>query len=546
MARYLDGALRIGGQPDRPLLIAGVPMPAAIGSAASFAPAISGGNAPYALTLVSGALPAGRSLAGLAVTGTYSAAGSFSYVLRATDAAGANATLPVDETVSAAATALPATGAMVARFSASSIPAQADNSVLTSWTDLIHGVVAAQATPAAQPKYRTNRLNGKPSVQFSGAQALVAVASGTAYDAALKSQNYTIMIVGQALSATANGMLLSASQTADNRLLLYGNGSRIGRFDGVGNALAVPSAPLGSGLFTSGVTSTTGRTGLVAGLERIWVNGGCVAASRSSAGPASSADLGLGGASNLAGGYCGAFEAFEFVIYNRELTPAEAVQFAKWACDQYGQPYFYASAPFIFVADGDSSTQGANADAEEYSYPSIAAAAMSLPYGAYFNLGVFGCSLTQMIARGGNDVDPLLGAFPGKTVKLAGLEWYNSENVGENTATNSTSYVNARVAAGWSKVCWGTSVTFSQGVNPTLYASGKRAAYNSYWAANAGLVTALARTDLNANVGVDGACPASAPYGTYWSGDGLHPSGHAGASGYREIAGVFAPLVQAM
>lgn len=86
-----------------PLSISGTPAAATVGGGATFAPVIAGGVAPYTLSLLSGALPAGRSLSGLTVTGTYTAAGAYSYTLRVTDSAGsAPADLAVSGSVSAA------------------------------------------------------------------------------------------------------------------------------------------------------------------------------------------------------------------------------------------------------------------------------------------------------------------------------------------------------------------------------------------------------------------------------------------------------------
>ena len=83
------------------LTISGTPATAQVGSGATFTPTISGGTSPYTLTLVSGIFPAGRSLSGLTVTGTYTTAATYNYTLRATDSAGAAADLPLSVTVAA-------------------------------------------------------------------------------------------------------------------------------------------------------------------------------------------------------------------------------------------------------------------------------------------------------------------------------------------------------------------------------------------------------------------------------------------------------------
>lgn len=93
-----------------PLSISGTPAAGMVGSGDTFTPTITGGTPPYSLSVASGTLPGGRSIAGLAVTGSYTTAGSFSYTLRATDNAGATADLAVTQTVAAAVASILAMG----------------------------------------------------------------------------------------------------------------------------------------------------------------------------------------------------------------------------------------------------------------------------------------------------------------------------------------------------------------------------------------------------------------------------------------------------
>lgn len=83
--------------------ISGTPGPGYTTQPYSFVPTISGGHAPFAVTLVAGALPTGTSLnAGTgAVTGTVSAAGVYNYTLRVTDADGNVDDTPFSTTVNA-------------------------------------------------------------------------------------------------------------------------------------------------------------------------------------------------------------------------------------------------------------------------------------------------------------------------------------------------------------------------------------------------------------------------------------------------------------
>jgi hypothetical protein len=88
------------------LSITGTPPAGTVGSNPTFTPTVSGGTAPYTLSLLSGTLPPGRVINGSAgtVTGAYTTAGSYSYVLRVTDSVGGTADLPVTITVSATTT----------------------------------------------------------------------------------------------------------------------------------------------------------------------------------------------------------------------------------------------------------------------------------------------------------------------------------------------------------------------------------------------------------------------------------------------------------
>lgn len=72
------------------------------GAAYSWTPNIGGGTGPYTITLLSGALPTGTSIVANVVTGTVSATGTFSGVLRVTDALSNHADLPFSIISSAA------------------------------------------------------------------------------------------------------------------------------------------------------------------------------------------------------------------------------------------------------------------------------------------------------------------------------------------------------------------------------------------------------------------------------------------------------------
>lgn len=94
--------------PIPPLTVNGTLTNAIVGSSSVFTPTISGGVAPYNLSLASGAFPPGRDINGLSVTGTYQTAGTYTYTLMVTDSLGTVATLVVGPLVVASSSALPA------------------------------------------------------------------------------------------------------------------------------------------------------------------------------------------------------------------------------------------------------------------------------------------------------------------------------------------------------------------------------------------------------------------------------------------------------
>jgi hypothetical protein len=72
----------------RRLRIFEAPPDGTVGVAYSWAPTISGGLAPYTLTNIGGALPAGLTITTATLSGTPSAAGTYALIWRITDANG--------------------------------------------------------------------------------------------------------------------------------------------------------------------------------------------------------------------------------------------------------------------------------------------------------------------------------------------------------------------------------------------------------------------------------------------------------------------------
>src|SRR6201985_1760131 len=168
---------------------------------------------------------------------------------------------------------LPAFSAVAAQLSADTIPAQGDNTNLTSWQERVSGISLRQLTGANQPKYRTARVGGKPSVQAIGSTWLSAAIPGL--KAVVDTKNYTVMIVVANVVGQANG-------------------TGTGRFDSqvLGSSLTLaPDATPAFRCFGSSswaVNQYAGQSGV--GLERAYMEGGCVNSNTGFAPASSSAD----------------------------------------------------------------------------------------------------------------------------------------------------------------------------------------------------------------------------------------------------------------
>jgi hypothetical protein len=215
-----------------------------------------------------------------------------------------------------------------------------------------------------------------------------------------------------------------------------------------------------------------------------------------------------------------------------------------WACDKYGQPYPWAGLTSYHIFDGNSITAGSGVAAREHSYPEVARRTLGLTYGQYDNLGNDSINMSQMVARASIDIDPVK-AVVGKPIKLVVGEWYNqrTNTVPATVPINaSRAYLAARKAADPTiKIAFWTS-TDESGSN---FDAG-RVSYNSSFDADQTNIDGYIPVHNDPNIGVVGACPATAPWGTYFS-DAVHLTGSASTpNGYHTLAGLISPVVAAM
>ncbi len=431
------------------------------------------------------------------------------------------------QVVAVVASALPQAAAIIARWSADDIPAQADNSALAGWTDSVGALAATQATPAAQPKYRTGGAGGKPYVLFGGAQVLDAGASNAVATACQSGIN-TSFVVYRNAQATSFGFLFTASSSTGYNLQanlttagLYGSGLQ-----------RVPYT--GTGLSTIGYSA--GKPDTTVG--RVFINGTCInnqGVVKSTAGHA----VCIGGSTATPSTDAKA-EIYDVIVWNRALSASEMMQLEKWARDRYAAPYPWAGQPFR-VFHGDSLTNGLAASAPLNSYPARVAAINGWPFGTWTNLGHVGAAVTSgsyvLDTEALSDVDPIQGIV-GVPVHLAFFEWYNQRNQSAPSPSARTfAYCdNRRAAGGVTKLFLATS---TDAADPVDNVAG-RATYNADLVAGyAAHADMLVPVHTNTSIGVEGACPNAAPYTPNFNTDGIHMID----AGYNVLAGLMAPAM---
>lgn len=430
----------------------------------------------------------------------------------------------------AASVQLPQLGSLVARWSVDAITPVADGTAISSWTDSVGGLSAVQATGAKQPLYKTNRLNGKPSLLFSGGQLMTA-GTPAAIVTPMTNKVITIMVIFKGVTATTYGALYSGSNALSGSWLLYADATRVGRYNG--SNLSTAALHSGSG-FTSIAFTMEDTTAFSSGTrqERLYINGGCVGASP--AVPDGTNDsIGFGGRAadsglNLKG------EVFDYLFWNHALTPAEVATAHAWACEKYAQATPWSAGSKFYAFHGDSETMGTGTTAPESTYPYKVAASLGLSYGQWSNIGVGGITINNMTAKAPTQVDPLAAAT-GKTLVVPCFEYYNSKAAHPTPANQMITYLQARRAAG-------CKIVFATSMDSFLANSTDRGNYNSYWDSNYATYTdAYAPIHTNSNIGIVGACGASQP-STYFTDTIGHPT----AAGYTVLAGLMTTAVNAL
>lgn len=420
---------------------------------------------------------------------------------------------------------LPQVGSIVSQFSADAIPAQGDNTNLSSWTDSITGLAVSQATGANQPKYRVNRLGTKPSVQFGGTQWLAGAipALKTAVDAKV----YTVLIASNNALATSWGGLFGNSAGGTGYFFFCRNGTTLAQFNGDVTTFAVtdpsPSSFATLAVTGSGVAQYPGaQSG--SSLTRLGVNGMYLSSTQptSSNLATSSADGQFAiGAANSAGQLAGKADIYEVIIWNRILTQVELLQAEIWMRTKYGQALPWAGATSIDVYDGDSIMDGVGTFTTMGAIPYLVSQSRGKALGQWCNQAVGGMTTTGMTAKLAEWTG--IAALTGKPVRVAAFEWYNEHLAGKTytvVASDMVAYcANVRATAN-TTLCLSSSTSYNTDATDYLTSTGRKG-YNDYLDANfASMCDSYAPLHNDTNIGT---YDAYTNHPTNW-GDGVHPT----------------------
>lgn len=449
---------------------------------------------------------------------------------------GAGAGSPATSNAIVVANELPQQGSLVARWSADDMTPQADNTLITGgWTDSVGGVLAAQGTAANQPYYRTNRLNGKPSIEFK-AQANPAyfdMGRPTAVVNALNSNTKTLMFVVRNVAAGKSGRdPIWANGTGNLNNWMTLDGTYAGQYNGA-MSWATPAF---------GVVAFRQNTNFLAQCCHLAFNGGCVSyAAPWTAGASGSIYIGAGDAGGGTSNFGFRGEILDVLLWNTELTQTELFQAEMWACDKYAQAYPWAGQPALYAAHGDSiqsgqALSGVGHFLRDYTSVRLAAAAKGLSYGQWFNPSIPGATFNDLNTRAPGDIDGVV-TQTGMTVKLHVWEWTNMRSAPPVTLQvgYATTYLAGRKAANGSsiKIALGDSVGVQDDTTNGVTLSGNgngRVAYNAAIAAIGSNVDYFSVLSTDPSVGAINSNPFGASYPTQYFADTLHPAAKVPAS----------------
>lgn len=206
-------------------------------------------------------------------------------------------------------------------FDASSITGLTDGAAVSSWTDKsVTNVPLTQATPASQPTYVANALNGKAVVAFNGAQNMK-----TALWAAPLAQPFTMFLVVKLDMAYLFDGLSSASRVYLRNSSATPGGGGLYYFNSGATLSSYPvNADANYHLFTLRANAAGG----------IKIDGTTVTGDPSSPTPQSLNGLTLG--SLYSNGSYATARVGEILIYNSDISPYNAAQIEYYLKSKWG------------------------------------------------------------------------------------------------------------------------------------------------------------------------------------------------------------------
>lgn len=433
-----------------------------------------------------------------------------------------------------AATPLPRSANIIAAWSADDIAPQADNTPLDAWVEPVNGLVMG-GSGSTRPRYRTDAMNGKAGVEWvaaNGHKLVLPRANAGPINAATSARRYSSLTVYRSTGTSAAGMLFSTG-LGDSLISLVGDGTHVGR---VGTTLMfVPHGGQGA-ITTLGYSSTDVPANPNAtGLERFYVNGGCVGMQGVPGPQGGTADYAMG--NDASGAFPNNAILSRQYVWDCELTPPEFLQAEKAVRERLSLPDPWAGQSSFLVYQGNSITANTDADFPNHGYPAYASAQLGLSFGQWSNLAIGAETITTQDARAVHEVDPI-AAVTGIPTRLAFFEFFNQVTIGGSTGTQAAaimgSYLANRRSAGIDKIVVGTCLD-SGGASTQDSARAQKASFvTGMLGLSPSLYDALVRLDLNADIGVDGAWSN----GTYFAADGYHLFGRAGTPNGMSVLGV--------
>jgi len=422
-------------------------------------------------------------------------------VVTATNAGGSTAATSNSVSVTMS---LPAQANLIGHWDTTDLAVVADGTAVTSWTDRVNAQVLTNGTAA--PTYKNNAVGTKPSLSFNGTtQYLTGAASQVM--TAVAAKNVTIMVVITNAQTSTSGFV--ASTTISTGLNWRHNGSSAGAPSGS------ETVPYTSSGFTTGMlTYTSAYFSGHTTQHQVLLNGSIVA-QQAAAFTGTTSQLGIGATSNGTGPYKG--EILKILVWNKKLTLNEALQAERAVRDYYGQAYPWTAPGYYMLNTGDSITYTYGTTGRSNGWPYLLASALSLPFGAWSNLGFIGANATDCANIIAAEQLSSIATTIGVPVKCTYGEFYNQRSGATAPIASSASVTATKATLTALRACgkvlfWDTTDYANRGAEKALW--------TGYWGTPAnqtGYMDAFVALSSDPNLGVDGACPNSPPYGTYFS-----------------------------